>query len=119
MGRNGLRGVNVIPHDIDIIVHTKDFFKVKHTFADNVVEPFIDNKGTWVVRYFGRLCLNKGYLDIAADEKMNLENHKYEKVNWQGYDIFIEPLKERHKIEVSRNRIDRISAIEEYIAAIV
>src|SRR5690554_6518442 len=48
-----VRGVNIKPHDIDIIVHTRDFFKVKSIFSEYVVEPFLDNKGTWLVRYFG------------------------------------------------------------------
>lgn len=108
-------GVNIKPHDIDIIVHTRDFYKVKSIFPDNVVEPFVDNKGTWLVRYFGRLCLSGALIDIAADEKMNLENHQYDKVSWNGYDIFIEPLQVRYQTELNRNRKERIKAIEEYM----
>ena len=108
-------GVDVKPHDIDIIVHTRDFYKVKNIFHDCIVEPFVDNKGTWLVRYFGRLCLNGAIIDIAADEKMNLENHKYEKVLWNDYNVFIEPLQLRYQTELTRNRKDRIKAIEEYI----
>lgn len=108
-------GVNIKPHDIDIIVHTRDFYKVKSIFPDYIVEPFVDNKGTWLVRYFGRLCLDGALLDIAADEKMNLENHQYDKVSWNDYDIFIEPLQVRYQTELDRNRKERIKAIEEYM----
>jgi hypothetical protein len=108
-------GVNIKPHDIDIIVHTKDFFKVKSIFADYVVEPFVDNKGTWLVQYFGRLCLDGAIIDIAADEKMNLEKYQYDKVSWNGYDVFIEPLQARYQVEIERKREERIKAIEAYM----
>ncbi len=112
-----LLGVNIKPNDMDIIVHTRDFYKVKSLFSDYVVEPFGDNKGTWIVRYFGRLCLEGALIDIAADDKMNMENHQhqYEKVLWNGFEVFIEPLQDRYKVEISRNRIDRIKAIEKYM----
>lgn len=108
-------GVNIKPHDIDVIVHTRDFYKVKSIFSDYVIEPFVDNKGTWIVRYFGRLCLHGALVDIAADEKMNLENHQYDKVLWNDYDIFIEPLQVRYQTELDRNREERIKAINEYM----
>lgn len=110
-------GVNIKPHDIDIIVHTKDFYKVKSIFSNYVVEPFVDNKGTWLVRYFGRLCLGGAIVDIAADERMNIESHqhKYDKVSWNGFDIFIEPLQVRYQTELDRNRDERIMAIEEFM----
>lgn len=58
-----------------------------------------------------------GNVDIAADEKMNLENHQhqYDKVSWNDYDIFIEPLQVRYQTELCRNREERIIAIEEYM----
>ena len=110
-------GVEVNPHDLDIVVHTRDFIKVKHIFSDCVVEPFVDNKGTWLVRYFGRLCVGGAMIDIAADEKMNLENrqHQYESVSWNGFDIYIEPLQVRYQTELDRNRAERIEAIEKYM----
>ena len=100
-------GVNINPHDIDIIVHSKDFFRVKNLFSDYVVEPFVDNKGTWVVRYFGRLCLRGAIIDIAADEKMNAENHQYDQVKWNNFDVFIEPLDNRYHTELERKREEK------------
>jgi len=34
-------GADVAPHDIDIVVHTRDFFKVRDLFRDYVVEPLV------------------------------------------------------------------------------
>ena len=108
-------GVNITPNDVDIIVHTKDFYKVNDLFLDNVVEPFVDNKGTWLVRCFGRLCVGGAIIDIVADEKMNMENHHYDKVTWKGFDVFIEPFQTRYMLETKRNRADRLKAMDEYM----
>ena len=109
--------MEIRPHDIDIFVHTKDFYKVKDLTRDYVIEPLGDNKGNWLVRYFGKLCIDGAPVDIAADEKLNIESNPqlYEKVSWNGYDIFITPLKQRYAVEIQRNRKDRIKAIEAYM----
>lgn len=110
-----VRGLNINPHDIDIIVHTRDFYKIKDIFLDFVIEPFVDNKGTWLVRYFGRLCLDGVLFDIVADDKMNIENHEYDKVLWNEYDILVEPFQNRYNLEIKRGREDRIKAMEAYL----
>ena len=111
-------GVDIFPHDIDIVVHTKDFYKVKNLTHEYVVEPLGDNKGNWLVRYFGKLCVNGASVDIAADDKLNIENNceHYEKASWNGYEVYITPLSERYEVEIQRNRKDRITAIEEYMS---
>jgi hypothetical protein len=108
-------GVDINPHDIDIVTHEEDFYKVKDVFSDFLVEPFVDNNGTWVVRYFGRLCVEGVMIDVVADEKRNEENHYYEPVQWNGYTLKVEPLQVRYEIELQRNRIDRIQAINKYL----
>jgi len=110
-------GVDITPHDIDIVVHTRDFYKVRDLFREYVVEPLGDNKGNWLVRFFGKLCIDGASVDIAADDKMNIENRQsqYEKTTWNGYDVFIVPLKNRYGVEVQRDRKDRITAIEKFM----
>ena len=109
--------VNINPHDLDIAVHTKDFYKVKDLSRKYVIEPLGDNKGNWLVRYFGKLCVDGASVDIAADDKLNMENNRehYEKVLWNGYEVYITPLCERYEVEIQRDRKDRIKAIEEYM----
>lgn len=110
-------GVGINPHDIDIAVHTRDFYKVKDLTREYVVEPLGDNKGNWIVRYFGKICIDGASVDIAADDKLNIENNslQYEKVTWCGYDVFITPLQNRYEIEKQRGREDKIIAIEEWM----
>jgi len=110
-------GVDINPHDLDIVVHTRDFYKVKDLSRDYVIEPLGDNKGNWLVRYFGKLCVDGASVDIAADDKLNMENNRehYEKVTWNGYEVYITPLSERYKVEIQRGRTDRITAIEAHM----
>ena len=109
-------GVDIIPHDIDIGVHTRDFYKVKDLTRQYVIEPLGDNKGNWIVRYFGKLYIDGASVDIAADDYFNIENRQYpyEKVSWKDYDVFIEPLQKRYEVEIQRGRKDRIKAIENW-----
>jgi hypothetical protein len=112
-------GVNITPHDIDIAVHTRDFYKVKDLTRKYVIEPLGDNKGNWLVRYFGKLCVDGASVDIAADDKLNWENNQllYEELSWNGYNLFITPLQNRYEIEKQRDRKDRIATIEEYMSS--
>ncbi|MCL2047648.1 MAG: hypothetical protein FWG87_02865 [Defluviitaleaceae bacterium] len=112
-----VRGVDIAPHDIDIGVHTRDFYKVRDLTREYVIEPLGDNKGNWIVRYFGKLCIDGASVDIAADEKLNMENRKYpcDRVSWSGYDLFVEPLQKRYEVELQRGREDRIRAMEEFM----
>ena len=69
------------------------------------------------MRYFGKLCIDGASVDIAADDKLNIENNslQYEKVSWNGHDVFITPLQNRYEVEKQRGRTDRIKAIEEWM----
>ena len=118
---DAIRGVKVKPPDIDIVIHTKDFQKARDIcysdFAESVIAPFVDAKGMFAMRCFGRMFLAGILIEIAADETWNSESRQpgYEKAIWQGYDIYMESLQHRYQIEISRNRMDRIKVIEEYI----
>ena len=111
-----VRGIDIKPNDIDLIIHTKDFYKVKDIFPDNIVEPFVDNEDTWLVRFFGRLCVGGAIVDIASSEKMNIENHHYDKVKWNDFDVYLEPFQTRYALEAKRGRPDRLKEMEKYIS---
>ena len=55
--------------------------------------------------------------EIAADEHWNQENResKYEKILWNGYDLYVENLKHRYEVELVRDRKERIAAIAQYL----
>ncbi len=110
-------GVNVNPHDLDIVVHTRDFYKVKALTLEYVIEPLCDNKGSWIYRYFGKLCVDGASVEIVADERLNMDNarKRYERVIWKGYEVYITPLHERYAVEIKRGRKDRIEVMEQHM----
>jgi len=118
---DAIRGVAVKPGDMDIVVHTRDFAKVKEIcytcVSDSVIFPFLDNQKLCPLRCYGRLFLSGAWIEIAADENWNIENRqsKYEKIVWRGHDIYVESLQHRYQVEIARNRMDRIKAIEKYM----
>jgi hypothetical protein len=103
---DALRGVNIKPFDIDIVVHTRDYCKAKDicylNFPDSVIAPFtgsedispskyFDNPMEYFInplKYFGRLFLAGAMIDVAADEIWDLESRQSEhkKTMWHGYE---------------------------------
>jgi hypothetical protein len=118
---DAVRGVDVKPFDMDIVIHTKDYYKAKDicysNFSDSIVFPFTDNQGRFAMRFFGRMFLTGALVEIAAHEKWNIESRllQYEKTSWNGYEVYLVSLQQRYQIEIARNREDRIKAIKEYI----
>jgi hypothetical protein len=118
---DAVRGINVKPFDMDIVVHIRDFNKAKDicyfNFADSIILPFSDNQKLCPLRCFGRMFLTGALVEIAADENWNLENRqpKYEKFLWNGFDLYLDSLELRRQIEIARNREDRIKAFKEFM----
>jgi len=129
---DALRGVDIKPFDIDIVVHTRDFCRAKelcyYHFPDSVIIwPFTDNEKTNPLRYFGRLFLAGALIEVAADETWNLDSRQqgfggftspisqYEKASWNGHDVYLESLRLRYQIEKARNRKDRVKALKKHL----
>ncbi len=116
-----VRGIKIQPHDIDIVVHTKDFQKAKNicytSFTNTIISPFVDNTVPLPLRYFGRLFLGGALVEIASDESWNMENRhpNYEKYTWNNHVVYLESLSLRYQIEVARDRKERLQAFEQYM----
>jgi len=128
---DAIRGVDIKPFDIDIVVHTRDFYRAKEicydSFPDSVIIwPFAENEAINPLRYFGRLFLAGALIEVAADETWNLESRQqgfygftspvsqYEKASWNGHAVYLESLQLRYQIEKARNRKDRVKALKKY-----
>lgn len=103
---DALRGVDVKPFDIDIVVHTRDYYKAKDIcyldFSESVIAPFtgsedispsryFDNPMKYFInplKYFGRMFLTGAMIEIAADEIWDLESRlpEHKKTVWYGYE---------------------------------
>ncbi|MDD3242883.1 MAG: hypothetical protein PHD32_04065 [Eubacteriales bacterium] len=109
---DALRGAAVTPHDVDLVVRTRSVPALADLFADAVVEPFSDLGDSWVVRWFGRVCLCGTMVDVVADESTNAGHHAYEPLFWRGYSLAVEPLALRYEVELQRGRAARVAALE-------
>lgn len=103
---DALRGINIKPFDIDIVINTRDYCEAKDicylNFPDSVVAPFtgsddispskyFDNPCNYFInplKYFGRMFLAGAVIEVAADEMWNLESRRPErkKPMWSGYE---------------------------------
>jgi hypothetical protein len=110
-----VRGIDFIPHDIDMVVHVSDLDKIKLLFSNYLIEPFIDLGHNWVLQYFGRLCIKGAIIEITADSDETKDFYIFENIKWKNYDLKIKPIKKRYEIEVGRNRIERIEKIKKYM----
>jgi hypothetical protein len=120
-----LRGINVKPHDVDIMLDSSDLEKVRDIFSRHTVEPIMSSKG-WVVRYFGVIFL-EARIDLAFDPEEFVDipypsdfgpyaMKNLEKVKWMGKTIRIPPLELQLEVNRRRGRSDRVKAIEEFTA---
>ena len=103
---DALRGVDVKPFDIDIVVHTRDYYKAKDicyfNFSDSVIAPFtgcedispskyFENRMEYFInplKYFGRMFLTGVMIEVTADELWDLESRQpeHKKTEWFGYE---------------------------------
>jgi hypothetical protein len=119
-----VRGISVMPHDVDIMLNSKDIDKVKSIFSDYIVEPITSSKG-WVVDYFGVLFLNaridlafdpQGFVDKPEPSDFGLYSmNNLETVKWNGNLIKVPPLELQLQVNRRRERYDRVKLIEDHI----
>ena len=112
---DAVRGIDVLPHDLDIEIFSKHWDKAQEVLSDCIVEPFIETKG-WARNYFGRIVLANTLVDVVADDKYDFPNYVYEPFEWKGYTLWLEPFMSRYNIEKQRGRLERLEAFEKYIA---
>lgn len=119
-----VRGILVAPHDVDIMLDSKDIHKINEIFSDFIVEPVASTRG-WIVNYFGVLFMN-ARIDLAFDPQefadhpepcdfgIYAKNH-LQNVKWKGNIVKVPPLGLQLQVNERRGRHERVKAIEEYM----
>lgn len=119
-----IRGVELDPHDVDIMIDSRQCSLVEDLFAEELIEPIRDTSG-WVTKDFGVLFL-EARIDIASDPSPKLDYpspgdcgpyamaHR-EKVNWRGYEILVPPLLLQVDVNNRRGRTQRAEKIRAFI----
>ena len=119
-----IRGININPHDVDMMVDSQSIGVIIELFKDNIIEPIIDTKG-WVTKDFGVLFM-QCRIDIASDPQSSLDEpepvdcgpyakSKLETVIWNGYKVRIPPIELQLNANKRRQRTERVRRIEEYM----
>lgn len=121
-----LRGIALNPHDVDIMIDSKDVEKVSEVFAGYIVEPIVDTMG-WLTKDFGVIFLH-ARIDIASDPHPCLDEPEpidcgpyarknLEELIWNGYKINVPPLHLQLNANKRRKRTHRVKLIEKYIGS--
>ena len=119
-----IRGINIQPHDIDIMVDSQSVELVIELFRDEIIEPIVDTNG-WITKDFGVLFMHCR-IDIASDPQSSVDEpepvdfgpyakSKLETITWNGYEVRIPPIELQLSVNKRRQRIERAKLIEEYI----
>jgi hypothetical protein len=119
-----IRGINMNPHDVDIMVDSRSVDLINELFRDDIIEPIIDTNG-WLTKDFGVLFIHCR-IDIASDPQSSLDEpepvdcgpyakSKLETIVWNGYEVKIPPIELQLNVNQRRQRLERVRLIEEYI----
>lgn len=119
-----IRGIKLHPHDIDIMIDSKNVNKLTEIFQDYLIEPIVDTNG-WLTKDFGVIFMDVR-IDIASDPARILDKPEpvdcgpfakknLETINWEGYNIKVPPLELQLNVNKRRNRMDRVKEIKKYL----
>ena len=117
-----LRGFDVQPGDIDLIVDSEGAIKWGNALSDAMIEP-VAITGGWFCEFWGRAFLHAriewtGGIDPENDFSYVREYYlpsvdKLETINWKGYDIRIPPVEPQLKMDEMRGRTEHVRKIRE------
>lgn len=119
-----LRGIPIKPHDVDIMLNSKDIDNIREIFKDNIVWPILSTKG-WIVKYFGVIFLHS-QIDLAFDPQKSADDPEpsdfgphamknLEEIKWRGHIVKIPPIDLQLHVNKKRGRTKRVKAIESFL----
>jgi hypothetical protein len=121
-----VRGAGVRPGDIDVITTVEGADALADSYLDVLVVPVADQPGFGIwgraftggirVEWLGNPArIQEGPWPLAAQEWTIAS--PYEEVRWQGRVLRVPPVELARRIEVHRQRLDRVAAIDDYCTA--
>jgi len=119
-----LRGIELNPHDIDIMIDSRDVAELADIFSDFLIEPIVDTGG-WLTKDFGVIFIG-ARVDIASDPVESLDDplpvdcgptarKNLETISWNGFSVRIPPIEFQLNANRLRGRVERVKLIEEYM----
>lgn len=122
-----IRGIPLNPHDVDIMIDSRDIPVLEDIFSEDIFESIRDTNG-WLTKDFGVIFLG-ARVDIASDPSLVLDDPEpvdcgpyalqhLETVEWKGYDIKVPPLQLQLYVNKLRGRYDRVEKIRKFMSGI-
>jgi hypothetical protein len=119
-----VRGMDITPHDIDIVVSDADSVRLGEVLAKHMIEPVVPVEG-WFCRWFGRAFLHiriewVGGVDESADTP-NVSDFgptagsRLDTVVWHGHEVRVPPLDLQLEVNKRRGLTDRVDMVERYL----
>ena len=118
------RGLDVKPHDIDVMTYKTEIEKIREMVAPYTVEPFHHATG-WVVKGFG--VVDYRYrIDFAFEPEEWVDGQDpvdfgpyaqehVEPIVWHGHEILVPPIELQIAPNEARGRHDRAELIRKYL----
>jgi hypothetical protein len=119
-----IRGVILNPHDVDIMIDSRQCSLVEDLFAKELIEPLRNTEG-WVTKDFGVIFL-KARIDVASDPSPKLDHPDpadcgpyalahLETVHWRDYEIKVPSLELQINVNNRRGRYKRAEKIQKFL----
>jgi hypothetical protein len=120
------RGLDVTPHDLDVMTWKSEIEAIRELVAPHIVEPFHHVTG-WVVKGFGVANVHHTRLDFAFEPEDWVDGQgpvdfgpfaveHLETVDWQGRKIRVPPVELHIAPNEARGRHERVARIRAYLA---
>jgi hypothetical protein len=117
-----VRGVAIVPRDLDLVVADADAVAVGGLLADGLIEP-VCAAGWPISKWWGRAFLHArvewvGGVTPAADEPLVTDHGpaaagSLQAIRWRGWDIRVPPLHLQRAVCARRGMADRVALIDE------
>jgi hypothetical protein len=118
-----VRGIEVAPHDLDLIVDGATAHRLADLLLDDLVEPLQPSVG-WIADWFGRAFLHarlEWVGDVHDDAAARPGDfgptaaRRLEVVVWRGREIRVPPLDLQLRVSERRGLTERVAAIRRYL----
>jgi hypothetical protein len=117
-----VRGLDIIPHDLDLIVDDTGAIKLGEILCDSLIGP-VEDAHDWISTWFGRAFLHSR-IEWAGGIRENVDKHgvtefgptavrHLETITWQGYPLLVPPLDIQREVSKRRGLKDRVRKIEQ------
>ncbi len=115
------RGLDVRPHDIDVMTYKTEIEKLRPAVGNYICEPF-HHVTSWVVKGFG-VVYRRFRIDYAFEPEEWVDANGYvdfgpyaqarlEEIKWNNHTILVPPLELHIKSNAARGRIDIVDKIK-------